>query len=102
MGETVAILVATVVIPTWVAVSLLALRDRYFPTAPRPEHYGPDYPPKWARQHPLVAKITLLAFAPFLLLPLVFVAIVVIPIYAWKVAAIGAQRVSKLRKAPSP
>jgi hypothetical protein len=98
MVETVAIVVATIVVPTWIAAVLLALRDRYFPTAPRPERYGPYCPPKWARQHRLVAKITLLALSPVLVLSLVVVGIVAIPFCAWYYAALGLKRFTQGRR----
>jgi hypothetical protein len=94
----VAIVVATVVIPTWIAAVLLALRDRYFPTAPRPEPYGPGCPPKWARQHPLAAKLALLVLSPVILVSLVFVGIVVIPFCAWYYAALVLRRFNRGRR----
>jgi hypothetical protein len=97
MVETLAIVVVTIVIPTWTAGLLLALRDRYFPPAPRPEPYGPSYPPKWARQHPLIRKLVFLALSPGVLISLVPVVILLIPFVAWYYAALAFRRLTYSR-----
>jgi hypothetical protein len=95
MVETVAIVVATIVAPTWIAAVLLILRDRYFPTARRPARYGPPCPPKWAREHPLVASRMLLALVPFLLPAFVFLGIVAIPVCIRYYAGLGINRFAR-------